>query len=154
MSTDAPIRSRRAVLGAALGGAAAVAAQSLASPLSAAAASGDPALIGAANTGDAPTSFENTDAGETSLAAVHSGSGTGLQATSVTGPAIMAISTDATPSDPETGPDPSHRNGIYAAVGDTTQREHRHRRGRRLRLRRRVGRARPAWSASRSRASA
>ena len=120
MSTDAPIRSRRAVLGAALGGAAAVAAQSLASPLSAAAASGDPALIGAANTGDAPTSFENTDAGETSLAAVHSGSGTGLQATSVTGPAIMAISTDATPSDPETGPDPSHRNGIYAAVGDTS----------------------------------
>ena len=120
MSTDAPIRSRRAVLGAALGGAAAVAAQSLASPLSAAAASGDPALIGAANTGDATTSFENTDAAETSLAAVHSGAGTGLQATSVTGPAIMAISTDATPSDPNTGPDPSHRNGIYAAVGDTS----------------------------------
>ena len=46
--------------------------------------------------------------------------GTGLQATSVTGPAIMAISTDATPSDPNTGPDPSHRNGIYAAVGDTS----------------------------------
>lgn len=120
MSTDAPIRSRRAVLGAALGGAAAVAAQSLASPLSAAAASGDPALIGAANTGDATTSFENTDADETSLAAVHAGAGTGLQATSVTGPAIMAISTDATPRDPDTGPDPSHRNGVYAVVGDTT----------------------------------
>jgi hypothetical protein len=120
MSTDAPIRSRRAVLGAALGGVAAVAAQSLASPLSAAAASGDPALIGAENTGDAPTSFENTDAGETSLAAVHSGDGTGIHATSVTGPAIMAISTDATPRDIDAGPDPSHRNGIYAAVGDTS----------------------------------
>ncbi len=120
MSTDAPIRSRRAVLGAALGGAAAVAAQSLASPLSAAAASGDPALIGAANTGDATTSFENTDAGETSLAAVHAGAGIGLEATSVTGPAIRAISSDATPRDPDTGPDPSHRNGVYAAVGDTT----------------------------------
>src|SRR4029079_636987 len=120
MSTDAPIRSRRAVLGAALGGAAAVAAQSLASPLSARPAPGAPPLMGPANTGDTPTSFENTDAGETSLAAVHSGSGTGLQATSVTGPAIMAISTDTTPSDPETGPDPSHRNGIYAAVGDTS----------------------------------
>ena len=120
MSTDAPIRSRRAVLGAALGGAAAVAAQSLASPLTAAATSGDPALIGTANTGDATTSFENTDAGETSLKALHAGSGTGLEATSVTGPAITAISTDATPRDPDLGPDPSHRNGIYAAVGDTT----------------------------------
>lgn len=124
--SDAPTRSRRAVLGAALGGAAAVAAQTLARPLPAAAASGDPALIGAANSGDAPTSFENTDDGETSLAGIHgaagtgvdasSVAGTGLNATSTTGPAIMAISTDPTPSDGSA--DPSHRNGIFAAVGD------------------------------------
>ncbi len=116
MSTDAPISSRRAVLGAALGGAAAVAAQALAAPLSAAAATDDPALIGNANTGDATTSFENTDAGETSLAAVHAGGGTAFEATSATGPAVMAISTDATPSDLIT--EPSHRNGVFAAVGD------------------------------------
>jgi hypothetical protein len=118
MSTDAPISSRRAVLGAALGGAAAVAAQALAQPRSVAAATDDPALIGNANTGDATTSFENTDAGETSLAAVHAGSGAALEATSATGAAVMAISTDATPSDGLT--DPSHRNGVYAAVGDTS----------------------------------
>ena len=126
--SDAPIRSRRAVLGAALGGAAAVAAQTLARPLPAAATSGDPALIGAANSGDAATSFENTDDGETSLAGIHgaagtgvdasSVAGTGLNATSTTGPAIMAISTDPTPSDGTA--DPSHRNGIFAAVGDIT----------------------------------
>ncbi|HEY6570858.1 MAG TPA: hypothetical protein VIZ22_11225 [Candidatus Limnocylindrales bacterium] len=126
--SDAPIRSRRAVLGAALGGAAAVAAHSLARPLPAAAVTGDPALIGTANSGDAATSFENTDDGETSLAGLHgaagtgvdasSVAGTGLNATSATGPAIMAISTDATPSDGTV--DPSHRNGIFAAVGDIT----------------------------------
>jgi hypothetical protein len=106
------------VLGAALGGAAAVAAQALAQPLSAAAATDDPALIGNANTGDATTSFENTEAGETSLAAVHAAGGTAFEATSVTGPAIVAMSTDATPSDGTT--DPSHRNGVYAVVGDAS----------------------------------
>ena len=68
-----------------------------------------------------PTSFENTDAGETSLAAVHAGSGTaprGDQRRPV--PPIMAISTDATPADRTLVTDPSHRNGIYAAVGDTS----------------------------------
>jgi hypothetical protein len=118
MSTDISIRSRRAVLGAALGGAAVVAAQSLARPLPAAAATDDPALIGNANTGDATTSFENTDAGEPSLAAVHAGSGAAIEATSATGPGIRAVSTDNTPSDGTI--DPSHRNGVYGAVGDTT----------------------------------
>jgi hypothetical protein len=118
MSTDAPTRSRRALLGAALGGAAAVAAQSIARPLEAAAATGDPALIGGNNSGDAMTVFENTESGDTALGAVQSGEGIAFMASSGAGTAVWAVSTNNTPSDGTT--DPSHRTGVYAAVGDTT----------------------------------
>jgi hypothetical protein len=129
MAIDPATRSsRRTVLKAALGGAAAAAAGALAAPLAVQAADDDPVLVGNAYTGTAPTSFENTDAGETSLAGIHSADGTGVAGSSSTGVGVMgssvdgagvwAVSTDAAPSDFTT--DPSYRSGVYAASGDTT----------------------------------
>jgi hypothetical protein len=111
--------SRRAILGAALGGAAAAAAGAIAAPATALADTGGNAVLGQANTADAATSFENTTAGGTSLTGLHGGNGTGVSASSVDGPGIWAVSTDATPSDFETV-DPSRRSAIYATVGDAT----------------------------------
>ena len=118
MSTDTQVRTRRAVLGAALGGAAAVAAQGLAAAAPVAATTGGNALIGNANTGDALTSFENTDAGEESLAGLHSGAGTGIRGESVTGTGIRAASTDTTPTADFNVA--SHKTGLIGAAGDTT----------------------------------
>ncbi len=113
-------RTRRAVIGAALGGAAAVAATSLAGPLSARAATGDSALLGKANQADAPTGFENTTAGETeiSVVATHAGAGAGVQGSSVTGTGLRGISSDETPTpDPSI---PSHKTGVFGAAGDAS----------------------------------
>ena len=87
-------RTRRAVLGAAIGGAAAVAATSI-RPLAARAVE-PPVLLGAANTATAPTSVENTDPGEVSLAGTYNGSGTGVSGSSVTGAGIWGASLDTT----------------------------------------------------------
>jgi hypothetical protein len=97
-------RTRRAVLGAAIGGAAAVAATSI-RPLAANAVE-PPVLLGVANTATTPTSVENTDPGEVSLAG-----------TSASGTGIKGVSTDSTES---TFPDNSYRTGVYGTVGDTS----------------------------------
>jgi len=70
-------RSRRAILGAAVGGAAAIAATSVAKPLGVRAATGDPLALGNPNTADAETLIENTTADTTTFKAQH-GAGTGL----------------------------------------------------------------------------
>jgi hypothetical protein len=70
-------RTRRAVLGAALGGAAAVAAGSL-KPLGVRAADGGNAIIGQANQSNATTIFENLDPSETSLAGISGVAGVGV----------------------------------------------------------------------------
>lgn len=110
------VRSRRALLGAALGGAAAIAATA-AAPLTALANTGDGtnAQLGTANTSNTVTSFENLDDAEASLAGFHSATGSAVTGTSVMGAGIDGWSSDATPS---TWPTASHRTGVLAAVGD------------------------------------
>ena len=110
-------RSRRAVLAAALGGAAAVTAQAVANPLSVTAADGGNALLGTANQSTTVTSFENTDAGETSLKGVHAAAGTGVDGTSATGPGVVGNSTDATPSEFTVA---SHKTGVIGTAGAPT----------------------------------
>jgi hypothetical protein len=66
IDTTSP-RSRRALLGGAIGGLAALAAQALGRPLSAKAANGDPILIGQANSGADITSLTSTTPGEVAL---------------------------------------------------------------------------------------
>jgi hypothetical protein len=107
--------SRRAILGAALGGAAAVAVNAIAIPRTVVAADGDNALLGTANTSTTETSFENTDAGETSVVGVHAGAGTGVRGTSLDGVGAVGQSTDSTPSD---GAIDSHRTGVWGTAGD------------------------------------
>lgn len=116
-SDPSTTRTRRAILGAALGGAAAVAATSV-RPLAVRAADGGNALLGNANTATAPTSFENTDPGEVSLIGTHGAAGTGAKGSSVTGVGVIGASTDSTPSNFTT--DPSHRTGVLGTTGDTT----------------------------------
>lgn len=79
---DAVRRTRRAVLGAALGGAAAVAAGSM-RPLAVQAADGDNAILGQANESRTTTSFQNLDASEVSLAGIHGSGGIGVLGDSV-----------------------------------------------------------------------
>ena len=113
-------RTRRAVIGAALGGAAAVAATSLAGPLGARAATGGNAVLGEANQADAPTSFEDTTADETAISVIgsHTGAGTGAQGSSVTGTGVRGVSSDTTPTlDPNVL---SHKTGVFGAVGDAS----------------------------------
>lgn len=91
---------RRALLGAALGGAAVVAAQAV-RPLDVRAATGEPVLLGkGATTGEneanAPTIVTNTTDGMASLVGAHAGAGTGLQGLSGTGPGVMGGSGDQT----------------------------------------------------------
>src|SRR5829696_8381221 len=90
-------RSRRAVLGAAIGGAAALAATTVTRPIGVQAADGDNALIGAVNEGTAVTVFENQDAAATSLEGRHVGDGTGVSGTSFTGRGIEARATQMDP---------------------------------------------------------
>jgi hypothetical protein len=91
------LRSRRAVLGAALGGAAAAAASAVAAPAAVLATQDQPALAGQLNTSTAPTSFQNTDAGENSLQGYHTDTGTGVYAESASGTALFARVTEAVP---------------------------------------------------------
>lgn len=107
--------TRRALLGAAIGGAAAVAVQA-AAPLAARAADDANAILGTANTSTKPTSFENTDAAEVSLAGLHAGTGTGVQGQSATGTAMAGTSTDATPATFAAG---SYRTGVMGVAGGT-----------------------------------
>jgi hypothetical protein len=117
MSVDpATVRTRRAVLGAALGGAAAVAASTV-RPLETLAADGDPALLGAANTSTAATSFENTGADGTSLAGTSNGDGIGVSGVSATGTGVSGASTDTSPTlDRNAG---SRKTGVLGTAGDT-----------------------------------
>jgi hypothetical protein len=124
---DAPARSRRSLLAAAVGGASALVLAALGRPQSAQADDPNDVVKGAANTATAVTSVENTDAGEVSLAGIHSADGTGLSgssssgvgvaATSDTGAALTAF-VDTIPADPEEGPD--NASAIIAAAGDRT----------------------------------
>jgi hypothetical protein len=111
-------RSRRAVLAAALGGAAAVTAQAVAHPLSVTAADGGNALLGTANQSTTVTSFENTDAGETSLTGVHAAAGTGVEGSSATGTGVNGKSTDATPTADFSVA--SHKTGVIGTAGGPT----------------------------------
>jgi hypothetical protein len=84
MAIDSQTRaSRRNILGAALGGLGGLLAGRLGSPGSARAADGGNAILGQLNTSTTETSFQNTDAGETSLGAIHT-SGTAIRATGQT----------------------------------------------------------------------
>lgn len=110
-------RTRRAVLGAALGGAAAVAAQSIA-PLAAKATQGDTVLAGSTVTATDVTSLENTTAAGISLEGLHSGTGTGVVGSSVDGSGLVGASTDAVPS---TWADAtSRRTGVFGTSGDSS----------------------------------
>jgi hypothetical protein len=115
LENNAP-KSRRSILAAGAGALSALVAGALGRPSEARAADGGNALIGAANTGSARTSFENQDAGEVSLAGIQT-TGIGLSGQSSTGTGAWTASTDDTPS---TFVATSHRNGLVATVGDTT----------------------------------
>ena len=96
MTTGAgSFRSRRAVLGAALGGAAAVAATSV-RPLGVRAADTENAILGAANTSNTPTSFENLDAAEASIVGMHAADGIGVKGSSGSATGMRGISGDET----------------------------------------------------------
>jgi hypothetical protein len=119
MAIDPTVRrSRRAVLGAALGGAAAAAATSLVAASPALADTGDAAVLGQGNAADEITSFENTTDGHPSLQGLHSATGTGVVGTSVDGIGAAGRSTDSTPSD--YGTKPSNRTGVWGVAGDET----------------------------------
>jgi hypothetical protein len=124
---DAPARSRRSMLAAAVGGASALVLAALGRPQSAQADDPNDVVKGAANTATAVTSVENTDAAEVSLAGIHSADGTGLSGSSSTGVGVAATSdsgtaltafVDTIPADPEEGPD--NASAIIAAAGDRT----------------------------------
>jgi hypothetical protein len=100
-------RSRRAVLGAALGGAAAVAATAVAKPLSVSAADGGNVILGQANTSSTATSLQNTTAG-----------GTSVVGTSATGIGLQGLSTDTTPTADFLTP--SNKTGVYGVAGSAT----------------------------------
>jgi hypothetical protein len=108
-------RSRRALLAAALGGAAAVTAQAVVKPLEVRAADGGNALLGTANESTTVTSFENTDASETSLAGIHDGAGTAIDGSSATGTGVNGTSTDTTATDDFSVA--SHKTGVIGSAG-------------------------------------
>jgi hypothetical protein len=123
---DAPARSRRSLIAAAVGGASALVLAALGRPQSAQADDPNDVVKGAANTATAVTSVENTDAAEVSLAGIHSADGTGLSGSSSTGVGVTAASDsgtaltaflDTVPADPEDQPSAS---AIIAAAGDRT----------------------------------
>jgi hypothetical protein len=115
-------RTRRAVIGAALGGAAAAAATSLAGPLSVRAATDGNVILGQGNDAgeneaDAPTIVKNLTDAQVSLAGQHAAAGTGVSGSAVTGIGVKGVSTDATASAYPSG---SFRTGVYGATGDTS----------------------------------
>ena len=114
-SDPSATRTRRAVLGAALGGAAAVAASAV-RPLAVSAADGGTALLGTANTATAETSFENTDVGEVSLAGLHAGDGIGVRGSSLLGQAVLGSSPDVNPTADFL--QASHKTGVFGVAGD------------------------------------
>jgi hypothetical protein len=93
MAVDNEARtSRRRILAAAIGGAGALAVSRLAGPGGAAAANGDPALLGVPNTSTLQTSFLNTTAGQNSVE-VTTATGHALNATATDGIGVNAIAT-------------------------------------------------------------
>src|SRR5215203_5878468 len=108
-------RSRRAVLGAALGGAAALAASNVAKPLSVKAADGDTALVGENNTSTTATRFMNTNAGETALGGLGAASGTGVEGESATGIGLHGQSTSSVAT--EDWEVESHKTAVFGATG-------------------------------------
>jgi len=107
---DAP-RSRRALLAAAAGGAAALAATAL-RPAGAAAAS-VAMMTEIDNVTTEATSVTNTESGETAFIARAQDDGTGLEAVSSTGMALVGHSADT--SDPETN---TRNAGVVGVAGD------------------------------------
>ena len=94
-------RTRRAVIGAALGGAAAAAATTLAGPLSARAATDGTVILGQGNDAgeneaDAPTIVKNLTDAQVSLAGEHAAAGTGISGTSATGTGMRGSVGDTT----------------------------------------------------------
>ncbi len=89
MAIDSTVRrTRRAVLGAALGGAAAAAAHGLIAASPALADTGDGALLGVDNQSDAPTAFENTTDLDPSLKGQHAAAGMGVLGWSAQGAGV------------------------------------------------------------------
>jgi hypothetical protein len=135
LTTDlATARSRRAILGAALGGAAAALASTLGRPAAALAADGDPVVIGQTSSGTQTTGI--TGAMDPVVQVTATGAGTALQVSGVG----IALSADSSADDPgivataarnmgiqgrSTSTDPdgdgAFRNtGVLGAAGDTT----------------------------------
>ena len=96
MDSDTSLKSRRAVIGAALGGAAAVTLGALAKPAAVAALDPDDVQLGVPNAATATTSVENSDAteGAVSLAGTHAGLGVGVRGASAEGVGVYGASGD------------------------------------------------------------
>lgn len=102
-------RSRRSLLAAAAGGAAALAAQA-ALPLTAAAADGDPVLIGAANAATTTTSLANSTADSDGFSVSSTGIGFGVTATSTGAAGVRGISIEGSGA---AGADSTAYTGVY-----------------------------------------
>jgi hypothetical protein len=112
-------RSRRAILGAALGGAAAIVAQAIGRPVSVRAADNDAVLVGAAHQGTTVTSIENTTAAQTSLKGIHAGTGVGVEGSAQTGIGLRGASLNSTATTDFLVP--SHKTGVIGLAGDQTE---------------------------------
>jgi hypothetical protein len=113
MSTELARRaSRRAILTAAAGGAAALAVSSLAKPFPAAAAAGN-MQTETDNPTTAPTGVSNSAADTDALFGNATGSGTGVEGTSITGMGVRGVSSDTS------APLTTDRNtGVFGVAGD------------------------------------
>jgi hypothetical protein len=110
-------RTRRAVLGAALGGAAAVAAQSLA-PMAVHANTNDPMALGTAMTANLVTSVQNTVDAAVSLAGLHGATGTGVFGSSLDGTGLKGTATSTAKTDWTNPPPDQHGTGVMGISGD------------------------------------